>query len=125
VARVIAGMTMSLDGFVEDANGSAGALYPDFGELQDSPYMNAAFVTDGVLAAVAQATAAAGERAVTVIGGADLTRQLLAADLVDGPAPRDGARGTMSRCRGGSSSRRVSRVPHRAARTTSGLLSPR
>ncbi|WP_346281174.1 dihydrofolate reductase family protein [Pseudonocardia sp.] len=27
--------------------------------------------------------AAAGERAVTVIGGADLTRQLLAADLVD------------------------------------------
>jgi riboflavin biosynthesis pyrimidine reductase len=40
-------------------------------------------VADGVQAAVAQAMAAAGERAVTVIGGADLTRQLLAADLVD------------------------------------------
>jgi dihydrofolate reductase len=41
------------------------------------------FVTDGVQSAVTQAIAAAGERAVTVIGRADLTRQLLAADLVD------------------------------------------
>ncbi|MGZ8752858.1 MAG: dihydrofolate reductase family protein [Acidimicrobiia bacterium] len=126
-----------MDGFVEDANGSADALYPDLGELQDAPYMNAmqdetgavlmgrrtfemaedpdlyadtyelqvpifvvthtppplapkrnerlffTFVTDSVEAAVAQAVAAAGERAVTVVGGADLTRQLLAADLVD------------------------------------------
>ena len=37
----------------------------------------------GVEAAVAQAVAAAGERAVSVIGGADLNRQLLAAGLVD------------------------------------------
>ena len=33
------------------------------------------FVTDGVQAAVARAVEAAGERAVTVVGGADLTRQ--------------------------------------------------
>jgi len=37
----------------------------------------------GVEAAVARAVAAAGERAVSVIGGADLDRQLLAAGLVD------------------------------------------
>jgi dihydrofolate reductase len=41
MARVIAGMTVSLDGFVQDANGSADALYPDLAELQDSPYMKA------------------------------------------------------------------------------------
>jgi len=41
MARVIAGMTVSLDGFVADANGSAGALYPDLAELQDAPYMKA------------------------------------------------------------------------------------
>jgi dihydrofolate reductase len=41
------------------------------------------FVTDGVQAAVAQAAEAAGERAVTVVGGVDLIRQLLAAGLVD------------------------------------------
>jgi hypothetical protein len=29
-------MTVSLDGFVEDADGSADALYPDVGELQAS-----------------------------------------------------------------------------------------
>ncbi len=137
MARVIAGMTVSLDGFVADSYGSAGALYPDLAELQDAPYMKAmqdetgaalmgrrtfemaedpdaytdsyelqvpifvvthtppsvapkrnerlffTFVTDGVQAAVAQAVEAAGERAVTVIGGADLTGQLLEAGLVD------------------------------------------
>jgi dihydrofolate reductase len=41
------------------------------------------FVTDGVEAAVTQATAAAGDKAVQVVGGADLNRQLLAAGLVD------------------------------------------
>ncbi len=136
MAKVIAGMTMSLDGFIEDAAGSAAALYPDLAELQDSPYMKAlqdetgavlmgrrtfemaddvdsyadtyefqvpifvlthrppavtpkrnerlffTFVTDGVRRAAARATQAAGDRAVTVVGGADLTRQLLAAGLV-------------------------------------------
>jgi dihydrofolate reductase len=137
MAWVIAGMTVSLDGFVQDAEGSAGALYRDLDELQDSPYMKAmqdetgavlmgrrtfdmagdtdsyadtyelqvpifvvthtppavapkrnerlyvTFVTDGVESAVAQAAAAAGERAVAVVGGVDLNRQLLAAGLVD------------------------------------------
>ena len=137
MARVIAGMTVSLDGFVQDANGSTDALYPDLAELQNSAYMKAlqertgavlmgrrtfdmagdpdgyadgyelqvpifvvthtpppveprrnerlffTFVTDGVESAVAQAAEAAGERDVTVVGGVDLNRQLLAAGLVD------------------------------------------
>ncbi len=41
MARVIAGMTVSLDGFVQDAEGSAAALYPDLADLQDSPYTEA------------------------------------------------------------------------------------
>src|SRR3972149_2142448 len=42
------------------------------------------FVTDGIESAVKQAKAAAGDRAVTVVGGADGIRQLLRA----GPAGR-------------------------------------
>src|SRR4051794_40585886 len=134
---LIAGLTLSLDGYFEDANGSAGALYTDLETLQDSAYMKGlqaetgavlmgrrtfemggdpdlwadgyefqvplfvlthqapgreprrnenlsfTFVTAGLESAVAQATAAAGDRAVTVVGGADLNRQLLAAGLVD------------------------------------------
>jgi len=137
MARVIAGMTVSLDGFVQDAEGSAVALYPDLADLQDSPYTKAmqqetgavlmgrrtfdmagdtdsyadsyelqvpifvlthtppavaperneqlyvTFVTDGVESAVARAAEAAEERAVTVVGGVDLNRQLLAPGLVD------------------------------------------
>jgi dihydrofolate reductase len=41
------------------------------------------FVTDGVESAVAQAKVAAGDKAVTVIGGASVTQQLLRAGLVD------------------------------------------
>jgi len=41
------------------------------------------FVTDGLESAVAQAAEAAGERAVTVVGGVDVHRQLLAAGRVD------------------------------------------
>lgn len=136
MSRVIAGMTMSLDGFVVDRDGSASALYPDFDALRDSAYMREAidetgavlmgrrtfemgdpdsyvgeyefqvpiivvthhppetppkqdenltftFVTDGVESAVRQATAAAGDRAVTVVGGPTVIRQLLDAGLVD------------------------------------------
>jgi dihydrofolate reductase len=134
---VITGMTVSLDGFFEDATGSAGRLYPDFSRLTESGYMKAlqaetgavvmgrrtfdmagdpdsyadtyefqvplfvvthhaparqprrneslsfSFVTDGVESAIAQAVAAAGNRDVQVVGGAELIRQLLAAGLVD------------------------------------------
>jgi dihydrofolate reductase len=137
MTRVIAGLTVSLDGFFEDAEGSAGVLYTDLEQLQDSAYMKAmqaetgavlmgrrtfemagdpdsyadtyelqvplfvvthrppetapkrnerlffTFVTDGVESAVAQASAAAGDKAVQVVGGADLNRQLLAAGLAD------------------------------------------
>jgi len=41
------------------------------------------FVTEGVQAAVAQATAAAGDGAVQVVGGPTLIRQLLDAGLAD------------------------------------------
>lgn len=136
MARVIAGMTISLDGFVADRNGSAGRLYPDLAALRNTEYMQAAieetgavlmgrrtfemgdpdgyvgeyefqvpifvvtheppavipkqddhltftFVTDGIESAVDQATSAAGERAVQVVGGAQLITDLLRAGLVD------------------------------------------
>jgi len=41
------------------------------------------FVTDGVDSALRQAQAAAGDKDVTIMGGADLGRQYLAAGLVD------------------------------------------
>jgi dihydrofolate reductase len=34
--KVILGVTISLDGFAEDVNGSVGALYPDLDTLQDT-----------------------------------------------------------------------------------------
>lgn len=37
MGKVIAGMTMSLDGFINDRNGSAEKLSPDFSELLDTP----------------------------------------------------------------------------------------
>ncbi|MGM7421032.1 dihydrofolate reductase family protein [Cellulosimicrobium sp. CpK407] len=137
MATVVAGAAVSLDGYVQDADGSIEALYADFEELRRSAYLRAlqeqtgavlmgrrtydmapdpdgyadgyefqvpifvvthtppavapqrnerlwvTFVTDGVESAVRQAAAAAGDRDVTFIGGADLFHQLLAAGLVD------------------------------------------
>lgn len=37
MGKVMAGMTMSLDGFINDRNGSAEKLSPDFSELLDAP----------------------------------------------------------------------------------------
>jgi len=37
MGKVIAGMTMSLDGFINDAKGSVEMLYPDFAEMHDVP----------------------------------------------------------------------------------------
>jgi dihydrofolate reductase len=42
-------MTMSLDGFVHDANGSAAALYPDLEALQGTPYMAAEIERTGAV----------------------------------------------------------------------------
>ena len=41
------------------------------------------FVADGIRSAVAQASAAAGEKAVQAVGGASAAQQLLLANLVD------------------------------------------
>jgi hypothetical protein len=41
MSRVIAGLTVSLDGFFEAADGSFSELYSDFDELMDSAYMKA------------------------------------------------------------------------------------
>ena len=136
MARVIAGMTMSLDGFVSDRTGSVERLYPDLDTLRGTRYMTDlieetgavlmgrrafemadpdsfvgeyefqvpifvlthhppdvapkqdenltfTFVTDGVESAVRQATSAAGDKAVQVVGGASVIRQLLDAGLID------------------------------------------
>jgi len=136
MAKVVIGMTVSLDGFVEDRTGSVARLYPDLADLRDTAYMQDlieetgavlmgrrafemgdpdsfvgnyefqvplfvlthnppsvppkqdehltfTFVTDGIESAVAQATAAAGDKSVQVVGGVDVTRQLLEAGLAD------------------------------------------
>ncbi len=137
MGKVIAGMTMSLDGFINDRNGSARSLSPDFAALLAAPSFQAmvagtgavimgnntynmadpflwinddyefqvplfilthttpakypagndkltlSFVTDGVASAVAQAKAAAGDKLVQIIGGADTIQQCLNAGLCD------------------------------------------
>jgi dihydrofolate reductase len=136
LAKVIVGMTISLDGFVADQNGNAGRLYPDSAALRHTAYMKDAieqtgavlmgrrtfemgdpdsyvgnhefqvpifvlthhppsvapkqdenltftFATNGVESAVAQAKAAARDKAVQVVGGVSLAQPLLAAGLVD------------------------------------------
>jgi dihydrofolate reductase len=55
---------------------------PQVAPKQDE-HLTFTFVSDGIEAAVAQATAAAGEKAVQVVGGVSVTRQLLQAGLVD------------------------------------------
>ena len=49
MGNVIAGMTMSLDGFVADPSGRAGRLYSDLAALQGTAYMNAAVQETGAV----------------------------------------------------------------------------
>ncbi len=137
MAKVLVGISMSLDGYVNDRNGSVGPLYPDFEAMHDLEPLQAAirdtgavvmgrhafemaenpdwyagnyefqvpifvlthtvpkkhpketgsisftFVTDGIESAIRQAKAAAGEKDVTIIGGASAIRQCLSARLAD------------------------------------------
>jgi dihydrofolate reductase len=144
LAKVILGMTMSLDGYINDLNGSVGRLYFDLAasnvqdeSIQNNEVMQEAmrntgsvvmgknaflmaddpdsyadtyefqvpifvlteevpekkpkenenltfsFVTDGIEAAISQAKKAAGDKDVTIIGGARTGQQALRADLVD------------------------------------------
>jgi dihydrofolate reductase len=133
----LVGMTISLDGFVNDRNGSNDSLYPDLDELRNtellqepirntgavvmgrrayamaadpdwyvgnyefqvpifvvtneapkklpkqSEQLTITFVTEGIASAIGQAKVAAGDKDVTVIGGASTAQQCIAAGLAD------------------------------------------
>jgi dihydrofolate reductase len=49
VGKVIAGMTMSLDGFVADADGNVDRLYADLTDLQGTPYMTDTIAETGAV----------------------------------------------------------------------------
>ncbi|MDT9724582.1 dihydrofolate reductase [Xylanibacillus composti] len=49
MAKVIFGMTMSLDGFINDANGRMGLLYPNLKELGETDMMQEAIRTTGAV----------------------------------------------------------------------------
>jgi len=49
MARVVVGMTMSLDGFINDREGSVAALYPDFATLRDSQPMRESIQNTGAV----------------------------------------------------------------------------
>ena len=49
VGKVIAGMTMSLDGFVADADGNVDRLYADLADLQGTPSMTATIAETGAM----------------------------------------------------------------------------
>jgi dihydrofolate reductase len=49
MAKVIAGMTLSLDGFAADDSGSAEWLYPDLRALRDTPYMRSMIEETGAV----------------------------------------------------------------------------
>ncbi len=49
MAKVIVGMTISLDGFVADQNGNAGRLYPDLAALRHTAYMKDAIEQTGAV----------------------------------------------------------------------------
>lgn len=49
MARVIAGMVMSLDGFVSDRNGDLSRLYPDFAAMRESAAVQEAIESTGAV----------------------------------------------------------------------------
>lgn len=49
MAKVILGMTTSLDGFVADGSGSVGRLYPDLAALRGTAYMDAIIEETGAV----------------------------------------------------------------------------
>ena len=49
MGKVIAGMTMSLDGFVADAEGNVDRLYADLADLRESPYLTATIAETGAV----------------------------------------------------------------------------
>jgi len=135
MGKVLLGMTLSLDGFVNDRNGDVSRLYPDLGALRqtemlqeviqttgavvmgrraydmaegdftdyefqvpivvlthdvpekvakgENEKLSFTFVTDGIESAIEKAKAAAGDKYVTVIGGADTAQQCIKKGLLD------------------------------------------
>jgi dihydrofolate reductase len=135
MGKVLFGMTISLDGFVNDQNGDVSRLYPDLGALRQTEMLQEVikttgavvmgrraydmaegdftdyefqvpifvlthdvpekvakgengsltftFVTDGIESAIEQAKAAAGDKYVTVIGGANTAQQCIKKGLLD------------------------------------------
>jgi len=135
MGKVLFGMAMSLDGFVNDRNGDVGRLYPDLEALRKTEMLQESikttgavvmgrraydmaegdftgyefqvpifvlshdvpekvakgeneglsftFVTDGIESAIEKAKAAAGDKYVTVIGGANTAQQCIQAGLLD------------------------------------------
>ncbi|MDQ3248314.1 MAG: dihydrofolate reductase family protein [Chloroflexota bacterium] len=136
MAKVILGVTMSLDGFINDRDGKVDSLYPDLDELRNTETLQEAikntgavvmgrrayamgdpdeyvgnyefqvpifvlthhvpqklpkqddkltftFVSDGIESTIVQAKAAAGDKDVQVIGGANTAQQLINAELAD------------------------------------------
>jgi dihydrofolate reductase len=135
MGKVLFGMAMSLDGFVNDRNGDVGRLYPDLEALRKTEMLRVSikttgavvmgrraydmaegdftgyefqvpifvlshdvpekvakgeneglsftFVTDGIESAIEKAKAAAGDKYVTVIGGANTAQQCIQAGLLD------------------------------------------
>ncbi len=135
MSKVIAGATMSLDGFINDRNGDVSRLYPNLAELREAEGLQEAmestgavvmgrhsynmgqgdftnyeyqvpifvithnvpetvakgqndkltitFVTDGVESAIEKAKAAAGDKDVMIVGGANVAQQCIKAGLVD------------------------------------------
>jgi hypothetical protein len=49
MGKIILGVTISLDGFAEDSNGSVGALYPDLDTLQNTEVMNESIKNTGAV----------------------------------------------------------------------------
>jgi dihydrofolate reductase len=49
MARVIVGMTMSLDGFVSDRNGDVGRLYPDMEAMRQTEQLQEAIRSTGAV----------------------------------------------------------------------------
>lgn len=49
MGKVLFGMTMSLDGFVNDRNGGVGRLYPDLGELRTTEILQEEIKTTGAV----------------------------------------------------------------------------
>jgi len=137
MGKVVLGLTISMDGFINDHNGSVEALYSDLDTLRDTEPMRESiqntgavvmgwnafamaedpdsyagnyefqvpifvlthripnkhpketddltftFVTEGIGSAIEQAQTAAGNKDVTIIGGASVAQQCLKAGLVD------------------------------------------